>query len=43
MFDFSWRICIHIIHYMYERKSYTLSHLCVQYQLPYGVVGQAPT
>ena len=25
---------------MHERKSYTLSHLCVQYQLPYGMVGK---
>ena len=27
---------------MHERKSYTLPHLCVQYQLPYGMVGKIP-
>ena len=27
---------------MHERKSYTLSYLCVQYQLPYGMVGKIP-
>ena len=31
-----------MIYDMHERKSYTLPHLCVQYQLPYGMVGKIP-
>ena len=38
--------CIYVLlmlYYMYERKSYTLPHIRMQYQLPCGVVCKVQT
>ena len=43
LFVFSCFFISHVVYYMHERKSYTLSHICVQYQLPCGMVCKIPS
>ena len=43
LFAFSRFFISHVVYYMHERKSYTLSHICVQYQLPCGMVCKIPS
>ena len=43
LFVFSCFFISYVVYYMHERKSDTLSHICVQYQLPCGMVCKIPS